>query len=264
MSAVTADASARAARRRSIELFVTLVERDLRLRAKRTAFGMVWPLAAPVFLLVLYVYVFRRVFDVPIDDYPAFLFAGLLPWTFLAQSLGKSIQSISRHPDLVRRSRFEYELLPLASVTASGVFFLLTLAGFVVHLAIGRGLVLHLLPVLVLPVVALWLLVGAISVVLSLVDVYNRDLRSVLGNILTVWFFIVPIVYRQEMAPRSMQFLRSIDPMNMIVGQFRAVLYHGRIARPAHVVLMLATCVAVFVVSIVAFRRWSPSLPRDV
>ena len=70
------------------DLFITLVERQLRLRAKRAWFGVLWPVVAPVFLLVLYVFVFRSVFDVEIKRYPEFLFSGLLPWTFLAQSLG--------------------------------------------------------------------------------------------------------------------------------------------------------------------------------
>lgn len=250
--------------RRTVDLFVTLVERDLRLRAKRTVFGMLWPITAPLFLFGLYLYVFNRVFDVPIDDYPVYLFAGLLPWTFLAQSLGKSVESLSRHPDLIRRSRFRYELLPLASTTSSAVFFLVTLAGFVLVLALQGDVRWVLLPLLPVPVVALWLLVGAIAVVLALVDVYNRDLRSILGNILTVWFFLVPIVYRQRMAPRPMRALRSIDPMNMVVGQFRNILYEHHIARPAHVVLMLLACGGAFVASIALFRRFADRLPRDI
>lgn len=247
-----------------VELLLTLVERQLRLRAKRAALGVVWPMVAPLFLLGLYTLVFRHVFDVPIRRYPVFLYAGLLPWSFLAQSLGQAVTSLSAEAELIRRVRFPYELLPTASVLAQACYFAVSLVGFVGWLAAAGELRWALVPVLVLPVGALLLLVLSVAMVIALIDVYNRDLRQVLGNLLTVWFFLVPIVYRQEMAPAWLQWLRQADPMNLIVGQFRGVLVYGRIARPDHVVLMVVVCVAVFGACLALFRRFAPELPKDV
>jgi lipopolysaccharide transport system permease protein len=248
----------------SRELLFTLVERQLRLRSKRTLFGLLWPLVAPLFLLLLYLFVFQSVFRVPVPRYHVYLFAGLLPWAFLTQSLGLSITSLSNEPELVRRARFPRELLPISSVLSMSFHFLALLAVFVTYLAIRGWLEPVLLPVIVLPVVATLLLVMSGAVILALIDVYNRDLRSILGNLLTIWFFLVPIVYRPDMVPDQLQFLRSVDPMNIIVGQFRYVLYGGFVARPAHVVYMLVVCAALFLVSLAIFRRFSPDLPRDI
>lgn len=256
--------SALAERAGTVELLVTLVERQLRLRAKRAAFGVIWPLVAPLFLLALYTLVFQRVFEVPIRRYPVFLFAGLLPWSFLAQSLGAAITSLSSEAELIRRVRFPYELLPSSVVLAQACYFLVSLAGFVAWLAATGALRWALLPVLVLPVGALVLLTLSLAMVIALIDVYNRDLRQVLGNLLTVWFFLVPIVYRQEMAPSWLLWLRQADPMNLIVGQFRGVLVFGNIARPDHVVLMVAVCAALFAACLAVFRRFAPELPKDV
>jgi ABC-type polysaccharide/polyol phosphate export permease len=260
---MTAVAAPRA-QRSSTELLRALVERQLRVRRKRSLLGAGWPAIAPVLMQMLYVFVFGAVFDVGIPRYPEFLFTGLLPWTFLAQTLGQSVTSISSEPDLIRRSPFHYELLPIATVFVMGMYFLVTLLGFVVFLAVRHHLVYWVLPALVLPLVALFLLVSSISMVLALVDVYNRDLRQVLGNLLTVWFFLVPIVYRPGMAPKPVRFLRSVDPMNMIVGQFRDVLHFGQLSRPLHAALMLVVCTALFFGCRVVFRRLSRELAKDI
>jgi len=245
-------------------LLRTLIVRQLRLRSKRTFIGMVWPLTAPLFLFGLYLFVFQGIFNVSLDNYPVYLFAGLLPWTFLTQTLGASVISLSSEPELIRRSRFPYELLPVATVSAMSLYFLFALGGFVVYLAVAGQLTFALLPVLIVPVACLYLFVGALAVLLALIDVYNRDLRQVLANVLTVWFFLVPIVYTQQDLGQGLQFLDSVDPANLIVGQFRDVLYYGAISHPGHMVEMLALCLATWLVCLEIFRRHDPRLPKEV
>ena len=241
-----------------------LVKRQFALRRKRALLGVVWPLVAPLFLLALYSYVFHAVFDVPVARYPVFLFAGLLPWTFLVTAVNQALQSISNEADLVRRAPFPHEHLPISAVAVNFVPFLALLGAFVLYVGGTGHLHWSLLPVLVAPVTALVLLVSAIAMLVALVDVYNRDLRLVLNNLFTVWFFLVPIVYRPDMIPHALKILRSIDPMNVIVGQFRYVLYEGHVARPAHVPLLLLACAAIFAVSLAVFRRLSLDLAKDI
>jgi ABC-type polysaccharide/polyol phosphate export permease len=236
------------------DMLAALLRRQLLLRRKRTLLGLVWPLSAPLFLLGLYTFVFRSVFAVPVERYWVYLFAGLLPWTFLVTAVNQALQSVSQEADLVRRAPMPYEHLPLAAVLANFLPFGALLAGFVALLAVLGDLRWTVLPVLALPSFALLLLVSALAMLVALVDVYNRDLRLVLNNLLTVWFFLIPIVYRQDMVPGPLRFLRSVDPMNMIVGQFR----------PTHVVLMLAVCLVAFLTSIALFRRLSSNLAKDV
>jgi ABC-type polysaccharide/polyol phosphate export permease len=250
--------------RRTAEVFGTLVERNLRLRNKRASLGVVWPVVAPLVSLVLYVFVFHRILNVPIKDYPEFLFAGLLPWSLVAMGLGGATTSLSAEPELIRRCRFRYELLPMAAIGGLTAYFAITFTGFVAYLAATGRLAYEVAPLIVVPMVALVLFVMGLAVLLALIDVYNRDLRAVLANILTVWFFLLPIVYRQEMLPDRLRVLRSIDPMNLIIGQFRDVLYYGHIGRPGHMALMLTVCAGFFALSIRVFRRYAPNLPGDV
>jgi ABC-type polysaccharide/polyol phosphate export permease len=252
----------RLVRRRA--LFITLVERQLKLRAKRALMGTAWPVAAPYFLMFLYIFVFKRVFNVPVGRYVAFLMSGLLPWAYLTQTLSKTVTSLSLEPELIRKAPIPYEFLPLAEAAAFSVFFVATLAIFIAYLAFAGQLVLATLPLIVLPIAATIILVMALSLLIALVDVYSHDLQFVLGNILTVWFFLVPIVYPPTMAPSSLTFLRSFDPMNLIVSQFRDVLYFGHMEGASHLFKMMLAPTLLFIVSLTIFRRYAPSLPKDV
>lgn len=245
------------------QLLRTLVTRQLRVQVKRSTFGMVWPATAPFFLLALYVFVFRSVFRIPIRNYSEFLFSGLLPWTFLSQSLGLAIGSLSFEPDLIRRTRFPYAILPLSAIGVIAIPFVCDLCIFVAYLGVRGHLtwVVFALPLCVIP---LLLLTGSLGMIIALIDVYNRDLRKVLNNLLTLWFFLVPVVYRQNMVPHQLLVLRSIDPMNMIVGSFRQVLYNGRLTRPLHLALMEIICVVAFSLSLIAFSYLSRDLAKDI
>jgi ABC-2 type transport system permease protein len=246
------------------ELLWTLVERQLRLRTKRSVLGVVWPIVAPLFLLALYTFVFGSVFDAPIDRYGIYLFAGLLPWTFLVQTVHDALQSISFEPDLVRRAPFPYELLPLSRVVVLALPFALVLLGFVGWVAVTDDLRLAMLPLLPVAVAALVLLVATLAMLLALADVFNRDFRQVLNNLLTVWFFLVPIVYRPDMVGERLQDITVLDPMRLIVEQFRDVLYDGHIDDPLVHGLTLAASAVTFVGGALLFGRLSVDLAKDV
>ena len=248
------------------ELFTTLVERQLRIRSKRSVMGLLWPVLSPLFLLVLYSFVFGAVFDVPIADYGVYLFAGLLPWTFLVQAVNESLQSISFEPDLVRRAPLPHQFLPLARVAVMFLPFLALLIAFVVYVALvsDRPFDPALLPALVLPVTSVTLLVGAVAMLLALLDVFSRDLRYMLNNLLTVWFFLVPIVYHRRMVSDSVEVVTWIDPMRPIVDQFRDVLYEGRIDHWWAHLATLGACTALFLVGLAVFRRLAVDLAKDV
>jgi ABC-type polysaccharide/polyol phosphate export permease len=234
------------------------------LRAKRAWIGILWPLLAPLLLLVLYVFVFHYVFRVPVPRYGVYLFSALLPWSLLAQSLGLAVISISAEAEIIRRAPFPYELLPISTVAVFSLYFLVDLVGFVAYLAVTGHLSWGLAPLIVIPTMGLVLFVMSVGMALSLLDVYNRDIRSLLGNLLTVWFFLVPVVYSPTMVSHRIQTLRSIDPMNMLVGQFRDLLYYGHVSRPAHLVLVPVLCLVVFAATCAVFRRLAVDLPRDV
>jgi lipopolysaccharide transport system permease protein len=246
------------------DLFTVLVRRQLWLRRKRSWLGQIWPVLSPFLLMALYVFVFKRVFRVPVARYPDYLLCGLLPWAFLTTTVTRASASVSGEVDMLRKAPFPPELLPLSNVVAYSIDFVITLAIFVAALAVRGELPLATLPLLVVPVVAVTLVCMALSMLVALVDVYSHDLRRIMGNLLTVWFFLVPIVYRPHMAPGSIAAIRSVDPMNLVVTQMRDVLYRGRVLHAVELGVMVALAAALFVGALAVFRRFSTDLAKDV
>jgi lipopolysaccharide transport system permease protein len=246
------------------DLFMVLVRRQLWLRRKRSRLGQLWPVLSPFLLMALYIFVFKRVFQVPVERYPDYLLCGLLPWAFLTASVTRASSSISGEVDMLRKAPFPTELLPLSAVTANTLDFVITLVIFVAALAVRGELPFATLPVMVLPMLAVTLVTMALSMLIGLIDVYSHDLRRVLGNLLTVWFFLVPIVYRPHMAPGMLAAVRRFDPMNLVVTQMRDVLYRGRLTHAFELGLMVALSAALFVGALVLFRRFSSDVAKDV
>ena len=103
-----------------------------------------------------------------------------------------------------------------------------------------------------------------VSEPVSLIDVYTHDLRHILGNLLTVWFFLIPIVYRPNMAPAWVRYVRAVDPMQRVVAQVRVTLHQGRWGDPFDVAVMLAFCLALFAGALLLFRRSVTDLAKEV
>jgi lipopolysaccharide transport system permease protein len=244
------------------ELLGVLIERNLRVRVKRTVLGMFLPLSAPLLMLGIYAYVFGQVFNSPIDRYPAFIFAGLLPWTFLAQSIGVAPLALSGEADLVRRSPFPLELLPLSTVAVLFLFFSTTLGAWTAYLVATGSVHVTTLVWLIIPMVTLVEVAFTLVLLLSLVDVFNRDIRQVIGNLLTIWFFLVPVVYRRQMVPSSMRWTQVIDPMNRIIVQFRAVLYGDRAPAGGPMLLTTVTATVLLGAALTLFRHHATGLAK--
>ena len=138
-----------------------------------------------------------------------------------------------------------------------------TLIGFIIVLAALDHIDAVILPVLIIPVVCLYLLVATLGMLLALLDVYNRDLRRLLSNLLTIWFFLIPIVYVQNQA-KGLVPLRYIDPANILVSEFRSILVYQELP-PWHTMISgLAICLVIFTLALYVYRRFDDRLPREV
>jgi len=246
------------------DLFVTLVQRQLWLRVKRSWMSTWWPVLTPFILMFLYVYVFHRVFKVPIDRYPEFVLCGLVPWTFLVQTINRGMPSISTEPEMVRRAPFPYALLPLSAAAAQAVNLGLSLVILIGALVVQGDVRWAVLPALVPIVLALFLFATTLAMILALADVYNQDVRWFVPQLLTMWLFVLPLLYAPAMQPKPMRLFRFVDPMYMVADGVRAVLYFHRLPALGETSLLLGITASAFVVTLIVFTRLSVDLAKDV
>ena len=251
-------------------LIQSLVARELKARYRGSVLGFFWSFFNPLLLLLVYTFVFAYVMPPPqlneISNYPLFLFCGLLPWTWFATSLTESSNVLISGGNLIKKVLFPAEVLPIVTVLANMVHFFLglpILAAFVIYYQRPVDPVeLLWFPVIVL--VQLVLTTG-LAMFLSALTVHFRDLKDLLGNLLTLWFFATPIIYSIEMAPPDMRWWLNLNPMTHLMRSYQEVLFfEGPLGHQKWLAALGVASVVVFLAGYFVFDRLRDSFAEEV
>jgi lipopolysaccharide transport system permease protein len=205
------------------ELLYFLTWRDIKVRYKQTALGASWAIIQPFFTMVVFSLFFGKLAKLPSDGipYPIFSYAGLVPWTFFANGMNQSANSVLSSANLVRKVYFPRLVIPVSNVLGPGVDFLIA---FIVLL--GMMLYFHIVPTihcLWLPLFLLLALITSLGVGLWLAAlmVHFRDVRHLVGYITQLWMFATPIAYSSSLLPERWRTLYGLNPMTGVVEGFR-------------------------------------------
>jgi lipopolysaccharide transport system permease protein len=206
------------------ELLYFLTWRDVKVRYKQTVLGAVWALLQPLLLMLIFTFVFGRLVGVKSGGvpYPLFAYAGLLPWTFFANAVTNSGNSLIGNTNLIKKVYFPRIIIPAAAVAAGlvdlGIGFLLLIA-LMAYYGAGLHASLLLLPLLIVLVTLLALGVG---MWMSALNVKYRDVRYALPFLIQVWLFASPVIYP---VPERWRWLLALNPMTGVVQGFRAAFF---------------------------------------
>ncbi len=212
------------------ELFYFLTWRDVKVRYKQTLLGASWAIIQPLFSMLIFTLLFGKLAGMPSDDipYPLFAFAGLLPWTFFANTITTSGNSMAGNVHLITKVYFPRLIIPASSVLAGLVDFAFAFGVMSILLVIYKvpvGLNILLVPLLVLLTSLLALAIGSW---LAALNVRYRDIRYLVPFLIQLWMFATPIIYPPSMIPESFRFLHALNPMTGIIEAYRVALL-GRV-----------------------------------
>lgn len=241
------------------ELFANLFRRDLQIRYKGSALGVLWSLVNPLVLMGIYVLVFSLLWKVAqIPHYALYLLVGLTLWLFFSASLTAAARSLVASAPLVKKVRFPRQLVPLSVVATQLVTYAAMLAVLiVVNLIVipeTRSTVWLSLP-LSLAVVAL---VGGVSLAVACANVVFRDVEHLIAAVLLPWFFLTPILYRLEDLPGGfkryhavVEILRWGNFLTPPLYALRDPLFYGRLPHWTDVLYLVAAAAIAL-----AFGAW--------
>ncbi|HET6821309.1 MAG TPA: ABC transporter permease, partial [Anaerolineales bacterium] len=206
------------------ELVFFMVWRDVKVKYKQTLLGMAWAVVQPVMTMLVFTFVFDRVANLPTDGIPyeVFSFTGLLPWGLFVTALNQGSRSLVAHNNMVTKIYFPRLILPMASVFAGLVDFIIA---FVI--LIGLMIYFQVAPawqyLWTLPFFLLLALVTALGVALwlSAINVKYRDVNHALPFLTQFWLFATPVAYSFSTIPENWQILLSLNPMTGVVNGFR-------------------------------------------
>jgi ABC-type polysaccharide/polyol phosphate export permease len=249
-------------------LIQSLVARELKARYRGSVLGFFWSFVNPLLLLLVYNFVFAYAMTPPagIDNYALFLFCGLLPWTWFQASLIESSNVLISGGNLIKKVMFPAEILPIVTVLSNLVHFLFGLIILVLFLIYFKA-PLHPLELMWFPVVVLvqLLLTLGFALILSALTVHFRDIKDILANLITLWFFVTPIIYSWRNPPQTIRRYLDLNPFTHLAISYQEILYFD--GPFGHVKWLLALgvgSVGLFLFGYFVFDRLRDSFAEEV
>jgi lipopolysaccharide transport system permease protein len=255
-------------------LIQSLVGRELKARYRGTVLGFFWSFFNPLLLMLVYTVVFGLILK-PRDPlfgqpliYALYLFSGLLPWHWFLSSTMESSGVLMANGNLIKKILFPAEVLPIVTVTANLVNFLFGLPIlFLLIVLFGGKLTLFVL-FLPLVVVIQYIFCLGFALLISALTVHFRDIRDILGNLLTLWFFSTPVIYSLQFQTiqesPALRTLLSLNPMTHIVEGYHYALYYGEMLRWKRLGITFLVSLLVLWIGYSVFDRLRDSFPEEV
>ena len=250
---------------RNRSLIYQLVRRDFQMRYVGSMAGWLWSLIHPLVLLGVYTFVFVYAFGIKLppeevtQNYPLFLFAGMLPWMLFSESLQRSASALPEYSNLIKKSVFPCEVVPLTIFLSNLISHFLAVALMLAATAIWLGQVSWTVIVLPFYLLILGMLTVGLSWIAAGLHVYLRDTAQILSVVLTAWFWLTPIFLYEDILRDKfdgrLAFLLVVNPMAYMVRFYRSTLLGNEISPWPDLLLMGLFAAVTFVAGGLFFRR---------
>jgi ABC-type polysaccharide/polyol phosphate export permease len=260
------------------ELIANLTLREVRGKYKRTLLGQGWSLVNPLAQLAIFALVFGVVIRINPgkgdpsghDTFALWLVCGLLPWTYLANSITTGMGALLANGNLIKKVYFPRNTLVLSTVLAGNISFAIELAVVTAIMAFIGPSVLIFLPGVIALMVVLTAFALGVALLLSVANVYFRDTQHFVAIGLNIWFYATPIVYPYELVQKQadegslLPTLYRLNPMERFVNAFRNLLYDNRWPTLADSLYCVVSAAIVLTLGFWVFRRYEGRLAEEL
>lgn len=211
-------------------LLWSLTQRELKARYRASVLGFLWTFLNPTLQMLTYGLVFNVLLRQQIRHFLFFQFVGLLPWIFFSTSVVAGATAISDRRDLLTKVRFPPQVLPATVVATNLANYLLSLP-----LMIALGLIYREIPTwhaIFFPVVLVIQVLFTLGTayIVSAINVAFRDLQHIVSNLMTLWFFLTPVLYEITAIPdRYRKLILWFNPMSPLIASYQAIFYHHQL-----------------------------------
>ncbi|MDX6455173.1 MAG: lipopolysaccharide transport system permease protein [Gaiellaceae bacterium] len=254
------------------ELLGNLFRRDLQAKYRGSALGVLWTIANPVMLMGVYLLVFGVVWKSPFangNHYALFLLTGLALWTFFAAAVQSSTRSMLDNANLIRKTRFPRQLVPLSVVFAHLVSFgaMLVLLLVVNFIALPR---VRATEWLAIPLCVLFVgVVCGVALAVASLNVLFRDVEFIVAALLLPLFFVTPILYPLTGSPLDqhrvvVDAIHWLNPLSPAIEAVRAPLFEGTFPRWTDALYLVVACVLALGIGALVFRSVDDQIAIEV
>ncbi len=239
------------------ELMYFLSWRDLKVRYKQTAIGVLWAIFQPFITMVVFTVFFGKLANIPSDHvpYPIFVYTGLLFWQFFSDALSETSAAFTNNQAIITKVYFPRLLLPLSSVLTKLIDF--AIASFIlIGLMIYYGYVPHLAGILFIPLLVFLTFLSSLGagLFLAAINVKYRDVRYILPFFIQIMLFLTPVIYPASIAGKY-SWILAINPMTGVIQTARAVLLGSTPVNPLLILSSFIIGALTLVIGFIYFRK---------
>lgn len=241
------------------DLLKLLVVKNIKLKYRRSFLGYVWSVLNPLLIMIVMTIVFSTMFSRNIENYPVYLFCGQLLFNFMNNATHQAIFSVTGNSALLKKTYVPKYLFTVAKITSGLVDLLFSLGALVIVLIATRARVTWYALLFPFVLLQLYIFCVGLGLFLAQANVFFKDTQFIYNAVTTAWLYLTPIFYPLEsLSGRVVWVVKHLNPMYFYIGQFRDLVYYGRM--PGHLII-LAGCVAALAMLLIGI--WSFMRTKD-
>jgi lipopolysaccharide transport system permease protein len=216
--------------RNNLDILLELTKKEIKIRYKNSYLGYLWSLGNPLFMALIFYFVFKQVMRIDMPNYALFLVSGLFIWQFISNSMSLGTMLFIGNAGLIKKVSFKRDLLAVATVLSESFNFFFSIPiiiGFMIYSGIYPSLI-WLIGFPILFIITFIFLYG-LSLFLGSINLFFRDLERIIALFLMLAFYATPIMYPVEMIPEEFSFTLYYNPFSSFVIMWRDMFLEGRL-----------------------------------
>lgn len=246
------------------EFLKSNVKKDIRGKYKGSFLGILWSFINPLLSVLVYAIVFPYIMRIKVENYLIYLITGIIPWTFFTSSINMGIISILSNANLIKKVYFPRIILPISSVTSCLVNFLISCIIILLFcIGSGLGISVHLLWLPLIAIVQYVMLLG-FTFILSAVEMYMRDIEHIVNFILSMAFYVTPILYTPDIFPDNLSWLLKVNPMAYLVNAYRSIFFYQTMPDMMGLGIVGIFSVIIFLMGYIIFEKLQKGFAEEV
>ncbi len=238
------------------DLLFLLVQRDIKLRYRRSFLGYVWSVLNPLLDMVVKVIVFSYLFSRGIKNFPVYLISGQILFNFMRESSNQSLRSIVGNASLMKKVYVPKYIFTLSKVTSAFVNLLFSLGALLLVMIVTRVPFAWSWFGIVIPMAELYVFCLGLGMFLAAATVFFRDISNIWGVVTLGWMYLTPIFYDlNKLSPRVRYWIPKLNPLFMYIKQFRDLILEGGFTNMAYTWRGLFVAVLMLVIGVFVFTK---------
>ena len=246
------------------EMLKTSIKKDIGGKYKNSFLGVLWSFVNPLLQILVYAIIFPLIMKSDIENYVVFMVCGLIPWNYFSTVINRTSFTMIENGNIIKKVYFPREILPISVVTSETVTFLISsILILPFTLGYGLGLTINIVFYPLILLVQYVLLIG-ISLIVSSVTVYFRDLQHFIGVLLQLFFYATPIVYAVDTIPENFRWILKYNPMTYIIEGYRDIFWGQTAPDISTLLIVLAIGIVLCILGYLIFNKLQKKFAEEL